>query len=353
MRAAATAAPHRSRPRLPALAAAALLALAAALTPAVARADGPGGDPGLDQTIDAGEPITHGNHVIGTGHVDMGPKFDGGAWKFLIHDDAHKADADAASVWRYPDETVLRVVDAAKLKVPDSSAYSFVGAAPGSTVWVVPETQNPGVVWAGWNTQDPAVMSRLDRGATFSVTGVQGPGVLTVYLQSGDFGAPQVLWDSRKKGAQPIWVDTNTHTHANWVFTEPGVYLVRMAASATLKDGTKVSDTELVRFAVGTGTSTGAALAATWKGPAPTAPAATSPAPAGTPVTAPATAPRPAATTGTGRDDTLVRLLVGAIVVVALALVAGFTLVAVRGNRAKRRALAARTAAGADGGAEQ
>ncbi|MFI0942842.1 choice-of-anchor M domain-containing protein [Streptomyces sp. NPDC021020] len=338
------------RGRLPALAAAALLTLTAALTPAVAWADGPG-DPGLDQTIDAGEPISHGDHVIGTGHVDMGPKFDGGTWKFLIHDDAHKADADATSVWRHPDETVLRVVDAAELEVPDSSAYSFVGAAPGSTVWVVPETQDPDVVWAGWNTQDPTVMSRLDRGATFSVTGVQGPGVLTVYLQSGDFGDPQVLWDSRKTGAQPIWVDTNTHTHANWVFTEPGVYLVRMAASATLKDGTKVSDTELVRFAVGTATSTSAALKATWKGPAPTAPAATASASAG-PATPAGATPPPRAADSSGQDPLAV-VLVCVIVAVGAALLVGLTLVVVRGNRAKRRALAARAAAGPDGGADR
>ena len=232
--------------------ASAFIALVCALTIVLAPfaaapsavADDTGQDPNLTQVIPADQPIVHGDHVIATGHVDMGPRFDNGTWRFLIHDDAHKADANATSVWRYPAETVLQVADAAKLTVPDDDAYSFVGADPGSTVWVVPQTQKPDVVWAGWNTQDPDVMDKLDRGATFTVEGIEGPGGLVVYLQSGSFGEPQVLWDSRKEGEQPIWVDSNTHTHANWVFTKPGVYLVRIIASADLKDGSSVSDTQ-------------------------------------------------------------------------------------------------------------
>ncbi|MEV6370852.1 choice-of-anchor M domain-containing protein [Micromonospora musae] len=315
--------------------AASLLALALVLSPTVAGA-APGDDPNLSQTIDANEPIVHGDDVIATGHVDMGPKFDGSTWKFLLNDDAHKSDANAQSVWRYPDETVLRVVDAAELTVPESDTYSFVGAQPGTKVWVVPQTQNPDVVWAGWNTQDPTVMQKIDRGATFSVDGVQGPGPLTVYLQSGDFGAPQVLWDSRKTGSQDVWVDTNTHTHANWVFTKPGVYLVRMTAAATLVDGSKVSDTELIRFAVGSSTSTDEALAASWKGAVPTgaAPAAASDAPTA------AASGAAAGTSAAGRSP-LVPVLAAAIAVVAVALVVGFSVAVVRGNRTRRRVLAA------------
>ncbi len=325
-----------ARSRIPVRAAATLLALAAVLTPAAAWADdtNPPVDPNLNQVIDPNEPIVHGDQVITTGHVDMGPKFDGTTWKFLINDDARKADANAQSVWRYPQETVLQLGDSAKLTVPEGDTYSFVGADPGATVWVVPQTQNPDVVWAGWNTQDPTVMSKIDRGATFSVDGVQGPGVMTVYLQSGDFGAPEVLWDSRKTGAQQVFVDTNTHTHANWVFTKPGVYLVQMTAAATLIDGSTVSDTELLRFAVGAGTSADDALNAAWTGSAPSSsPAPSSPAPA---------VPLAGDSDGTGQGP-LVTILIVVIAIVAAGLIAGFAIVIVRGNRAKKKVLAART----------
>lgn len=305
----------------------------------------PGDDPNLQQTIPDLR-IVHGKRVLKTGHVDMGPKFEGdGTWRFLIHDDVARADANAASVWRYPAETVFHVLDQAQLTVPDDDAYSFLGADPGQTVWVVPQTQNPRVVWLGWNTQDPEVMKTIDRGITLSLTGVQGPGVATVYLQSGSFGAPQVLWDSRKTDAQPLWVDVNTHTHANWVFTKPGVYLLRLSAQADLKDGSQVSDTQLIRFAVGTDTSTDKALAAAWQGAVPSAAASSQPSADGQD----AADTQPPTTAG----DSLVPILIGAIVVVAAGLVVGFTVVAVRGNRARKRALGTRSSSpGEDGDQE-
>ena len=204
---------HRRNPTRALLAG--VLAVVAFTVPTAARAEG-ADDPDLDQTL-TDLAIVHGERVLDAGHVDMGPKLDDGQWRFLIHDDVARADANATSVWRYPAETVMRVLDEAELTVPDDPAYSFLGADPGATVWVVPQTQNPDVVWLGWNTQDPEVMSSIDRGITLSLAGAQGPGVVSVYLQSGSFGEPQVLWDSRTEGAQPVWVDMNTHTHANWV----------------------------------------------------------------------------------------------------------------------------------------
>ncbi|MDR2348164.1 MAG: choice-of-anchor M domain-containing protein, partial [Bifidobacteriaceae bacterium] len=180
-----------SPPRRCAAALAALLALWLLAAPSIAFA-GETDDPNLNQTLDE-LAIVHGDRVLQAGHIDMGPKYDDGAWRFLIHDDVAKADANATSVWRYPDETVFHVLDAAKLTVPDDPAYEFLGAEPGSDVYVVPQTQNPEVVWVGWNTQDPQVMETIDRGITLSLDGVQGPGIMTTYLQSGSFGEPQLL----------------------------------------------------------------------------------------------------------------------------------------------------------------
>jgi len=339
--------PHRwprsgRSPRLETTLAAALTAAALLLAPTAAWAEGDD-DPNLDQTIQEDQPIVHGERVLTAGHVDMGPRFDDGTWTFLIHDDVAKADANAESVWRYPEETVFHVLDQARLPVPDDPAYAFVGAEPGADVWVVPQTQNPEVVWVGWNTQDPEVMATIDRGVTLSLTGVQGPGVVTTYLQSGTFGEPQLLWDSRIAEPQPVWVDVNTHTHANWVFTEPGVYLLRLEASADLVDGSSVTDTQLIRFAVGTDTDPADALAAAWEGAAADDPAPDEEAPpaADEPVDA---APQPA-------TDPIVPILIGAIVLVLIALVIGFSIAIVRGNRAKRRVLDAR--AGDDAGAPE
>lgn len=319
------------------VAAAALTSLVAAPPVLPARAETPPPeDPNLTQTLAPGQPVREGQHVLQAGHVDLGPKYDGGHWRLLVHDDAARADAGATSVWRHPEETVLRVLDRARLTVPDDPAYEFLGAEPGSSVWVVPQTQNTTVVWLGWNTQDPEVMKTIDRGVTLSLDGVQGPGTVTVYLQSGSFGEPQVLWDSRRAEVQPIWVDVNTHTHANWVFTAPGVYLLRLTATADLIDGGTAGDTQLIRFAVGSDTPAADALTAVWTGPGAQG--------SGPAATAAAEPPPPSA------QDPAVPVLIGVIVLVALGLVAGVVVAAIHGTRIRRRALTARSGPTGDSG---
>ncbi|MDA0185371.1 choice-of-anchor M domain-containing protein [Solirubrobacter phytolaccae] len=286
--------------------------LALALWPAAAHAQAE-----LDQRIDKGQAIVRDRAVLASGHVDIGPRFVDGRWTLLVHDDAAKADPDGTSVWRPTEQTVLQVRDEAILRIPDDPAYAFLRGKPGTDVHVVPQTQNPDVVWVGWNTQDPEVMETIDRGVTMTMTGVQGPGELIVYLQSGDFAEPDVLWDSAAKPA-PVWVDVNTHTHANWVFSKPGVYLVRVRIDAELVDGRTVSDTRVLRFAVGSRTSTDEAFAAAWTtrdAPRKTTTAAPSEEPSGFPLGV-------------------------LLAVAAAALAAGFALMVARGRGAKRRARA-------------
>ncbi|MET0132236.1 MAG: choice-of-anchor M domain-containing protein [Kibdelosporangium sp.] len=287
-----------------------LLAPAAATAePSAPPSDGPG-------RIDSGQAVATDQKALATGHVDIGPKFTDGKWTLMVHDDSTDP-----SVWRHLDRTVFRISDTAVLPVPDNPAYAFIGA-PGKRVHVVPQVQNPEVVWVGWNTQDPEVMDTIDGGVTLTLTGVDGPGKLFVYLQAGNFGAADVLWDSTKDKRQDIWVAVNTHTHANWVFTEPGVYLVRAEVKAELVDGRTVTDTQTLRFAIGDATGTDAAFAATAAPSTPTAQAA-----AETP---------PAQRAGSGGS----LLVVAVISAVALALAVGAVIVVMRGRSAKRRALA-------------
>ncbi|WP_213451388.1 choice-of-anchor M domain-containing protein [Rhizomonospora bruguierae] len=232
----------------------ALVAVVAAQAPAAARQPTP--TPG--QTIAADQPIATGRVVLDVGHVDIGPRYVDDRWTLLVHDGTR-----AKPVWRSPDDTVLRVSDAALQAVPDDPAYAFLGVDAGKQVHVVPQVQNQDVVWLGWNTQDPQVMESIQRGATLSLLGVRGPGTLTMFLQAGNFAAPQVLWRSAEPAAQPFWVEVNTHTHANWVFSEPGVYLVTVRVSADLISGEAVSATRTLRFAVGDATGTDEAFAAT------------------------------------------------------------------------------------------
>ncbi|MCI2956659.1 choice-of-anchor M domain-containing protein [Agromyces atrinae] len=311
---------------------AAALAASVLFVPTAASAETD--DSGLEQTIDEGQEVVDGERVLSAGHVDMGPRLIDGTWTFLIHDDVAKADASARSVWRYPESTVFHILDEGMLTVPDDAAYEFLGGAPGSSVWVSPQTQNPDVVWLGWNTQDPAVMAEIDRGVTLTLHGVEGPGVMTTFLQSGSFGEPQVLWDSRIDEPQPIWVDVNTHTHANWTFTDTGIYLIELEASAELIDGSTVSDTQVLRVAVGTSTDPHSAFRAELSGGSASSDGAIDSTDDDI-----ATNDRPSESEP---SDTLVPILVAAIAIVAVGLLTGTIVVAVRGGRDRRRALALR-----------
>jgi surface-anchored protein len=102
------------------------------------------------------------------------------------------------------------------------------------------------------------------------------------------------------------------------VFSKPGVYLVQVKIDAELVDGKTVSDTQVLRFAVGSETDAEEAFTAAWRD---VRPAAATPA---------------AATVRTESSASVpVGVLLGA---GALLLAAGFAAVVARGRSAKRRA---------------
>lgn len=224
----------------------------AATTPGASAT--PSADPALEQNVAANEPTSQTPAVIEAGHVDLGPRLISGKLTVSLRDDSA-----ASPVWRDPNKTVLRVRDGALIQVPQGEDYKFL--ADSKRVYVLPQTQKTQLVWLGWNTQDPAVTKLIQGGVNMRIEQVKGPGRSWLILQEGTFGKPKVLADSAAS-AQDIWVDTNTHVHANWIFSKPGIYLVKVSFKATGVDGKTYQATTTLRFAVGDATSTTNALKA-------------------------------------------------------------------------------------------
>lgn len=286
-------------------------------------------DPGLQQTIDPNQAQGTGRVVLDDGHIDYGPTLNTGEWIIQIHDDT-----SSPSYWRMLSDVVAKVSDVAKLTVPDSEAYAFLGLEPGTEAWVIPQVRQPGVVWAGWNTQEPTVLDSLSFGTTQRILGVDGPGEVTVYLQAGNFGEPQLLWSTLDAFPQESFIEVNTHTHANWVFSEPGIYLVEMEFEGDLIDGTHVIARDTMRFAVGDATDAEAAFDMQFdesllaQGPS------TGEEPEG----------ESEGKAGEAAQGDGLGLLVGAVVgIVGAALIIALIVVVLAGRRAKARARAART----------
>ncbi len=211
-------------------------------------------DPALTQNVEEGEAIApQGEKVsIRSGHVDIGPVFHEGQWRLRARDDTA-----ATPTWRSLEDITFHLGEESVMNVPSHEDYSFVGA---EKAWVIPQTEVKGVPWLGWNTQAPAVVTRVNGGVEFTFGGHQGPGHFALFVQEGNFGAPRVLVDPSASMSQSIFVETRTHTHANWVFTEPGIHYVQVSVTATLSDGTTVTDTATLRFGVGSENEVAAAL---------------------------------------------------------------------------------------------
>lgn len=195
------------RPILPTLAAAALAAAAlaaAAPTPALAAT------------------------TIRSGHADVAARLAGGKLQLQIKH---------GSTWREPSGVVVALGAKARSTLP---AGSFLGRK-GTRVWMIPQTQRPGVPWLGWNTE--SLSSRqLKTGVTWTVERVSGPGRVAVF-QTGSFGAADVLFDSHRARPGSHTIRLGVHAHGNWAFTRAGTYKLRLKLSATSRAGRALSDT--------------------------------------------------------------------------------------------------------------
>jgi putative ABC transporter-associated repeat protein len=222
----------------------------------------PAGDPGDDDNPGAGngpgdqadqcvaQPVTREVSTpdvggIESGHFDFGSMVEDGKLVTQVKDDRKQP-----ASWVEPASLTFKLSKAAEDKVPAGSEFAFLGSA-GSTIWSVGQVQESGVPWIGWNTQHPSLIKAADGPVTFRLDGVDGPGELGVYA-TGTFGGVGAKSFGTISGfPKSMSVPLNQHVHANWAFTEPGVYSVTMTQSVPLKSGGTASDSATLKFSVG------------------------------------------------------------------------------------------------------
>jgi putative ABC transporter-associated repeat protein len=183
--------------------------------------------------------------VISNGHVDMGPQLAGETWTIRLKDDTV-----SPPVWRELADVVLHVKDNAKTTVP--AGADFLGTA-GDPVWLLPQAQQSGIVWPGWNTQHESVVGAVRGNVVWTLKGVDGPGRFILFL-TGSFGNADVLFDSARTLPQQLNIPLNTHAHGNWGFSGPGLYRLEVQMSGTTSAGRAVTDTRTLAVAVGDST---------------------------------------------------------------------------------------------------
>lgn len=168
--------------------------------------------------------------VLDQGHTDIwhvAPKGD----ELLLD---LREDITGQHVTHAPESVELHVKDGAYTEVPTG----WPGEGSG---YLLPMSQDQELLWPGWDTQDLSG-SGFDEAVQLRVTGVDGPGTIHLFSQDS-FGKVQPLLENGMTALRPGAVRDQAfpaHTHANWVFTKPGVYHVTVQAHGT-KDGTAVS----------------------------------------------------------------------------------------------------------------
>ena len=180
-----------------------------------------------------------GRAKISHGHLDIQATLKDRQLSVGLRDDSGIIDAD--STVRPLDSVVWTMSENARRVRTERMAdekLNFMGPV-GTAFYGLPQTQQSGLPWPGYNTQDidysqlrgpvrlHVVPKVMPEGARF--------GMFTESLNGAD-----VLLDSTT-GKTTIDIDYATHAHANWVFSEPGQYMFDVHYSATLADGTEVS----------------------------------------------------------------------------------------------------------------
>lgn len=185
--------------------------------------------------------------ILDGGHIDVvAIGLEAGKLRMQVSDDSGDTVRELD-----PADVVIHALPAAETEIPDIPEYAFLGPA-GSTTWLLPEVQNPDVVWPGYNTYGIRPGQVRGDEVTLRLLDVRGPGSLSLFL-SGPSGEPIMLATtlrgtpysvpttvSAMSPPQPT-VPIDAHAHMNWAFSKPGSYDVTFQADAVRADGTAVS----------------------------------------------------------------------------------------------------------------
>ncbi|WP_028707641.1 choice-of-anchor M domain-containing protein [Propionicicella superfundia] len=211
-------------------------------------------------------------YVLPKGHIDLFEvtyDAESAGLKLSVKDDTRIYSSGVE--FRAPEETSL-LVDSG-LAVLDlsgmPSAYDFL-KVDGTTVYYLPQTQNPDLPWPGWSTE--RLPSTLPDGVSLSATGspveldlqIEGPGEVFTW-QTGTFGGVQNTYvNTADPAPDVIPIARNAHVHTNWVFTQPGDYYLTVTPSATTTTGETLTGPS-ASYHIRVGAATDLALVSTAK----------------------------------------------------------------------------------------
>ncbi|MCI1642881.1 MAG: choice-of-anchor M domain-containing protein [Actinomyces sp.] len=135
-----------------------------------------------------------------------------------------KEDATGSHVLRDPKTVLLQVKESALQSVP--SGYP----GGGGQAYVLPLTQDSTLIWPGWDTNGVKAGPFTD--VSIHITSVSGPGSVFLYSEDSMGHLKSLFTDGGYQFPNTIREETPAHTHAQWTFTQKGVYVLKAYAEA-------------------------------------------------------------------------------------------------------------------------
>ena len=213
--------------------------------------------------------ITVGGHYpLDLVHTDLRVRYSGGDWFSEVRADLPFGSPNAGggsnpTVLDF-DEAMLLVNAASYLLLPanlDANAYSFLGRAPGESLYLLPQSQDGDLLWPGISTEsiasgtfasyapvgDPRAVANAEWMRCELVTARTPPDAVFSMFQSST--TPVVFWDSidgingpdettqGNNVSDTFWVTSGTHAHMNWTFTHTGRYEFDVRWKALVNEG--------------------------------------------------------------------------------------------------------------------
>lgn len=198
-----------------------------------------------------------GAKVLNRGHVDVASLVESGKLVTKVKDtttEGAEAGRDNSWVsWHEPESIVFQLLPESKRQIPSRDTYQFLGE-PGGDFWLAPETQDPSILWPGWSTEHIPT-GTLAGGVDWKLIEMEGPGDFFIYGSvPGSITGDQKVYFNTRDGIDAddvLPIGARNHVHGNWAFTAEGIYCLAFERSATLTDGTALTDPFTLAVAVG------------------------------------------------------------------------------------------------------
>lgn len=188
--------------------------------------------------------------TLDDGHVD-------GAWIKFVNNAVEVWVGDhtgGGTIERNPADVILRAKPESQKSVPNPARPACLGT-PGNPVWILPQVEDPNLLWLGWSAQ--SITSGVVDGnqVTLKVKSVTPPTAgagFCVYTRS-PLGVATVLFYNLDGLPDSVTIPTGPsgHRHVNWAFTASGTWTVKFEVTTTVGGVLKSSGEKTYTFSVG------------------------------------------------------------------------------------------------------